>query len=171
MEHTEKKSDKVLTLNEIIISHLNFLEKKQDGVQAIISDRDFSGEKIIYKIKLDNSTFENIDLTGLSLSGGNFKKSVFKNVDFSKCDLRGTDFSSSTFEGCTFSESFLHGTIFKGCFITDCDFSYSKLIGTNFYNAKIIKSDFNGMDKQSSIISDRIDSDEETKKTLKLEEE
>ena len=87
-----------------------------------------SGHLFGQKANLANTSFEEIDLSGLDLREVNFKGAILKGINFA-----GTNLSGSNFEGAD-----LEGGNLTGSNLTDSSFEGANLEGANLTNAIII---------------------------------
>ncbi|WP_428653441.1 pentapeptide repeat-containing protein [Runella sp.] len=84
---------------------------------------------------------ESADLSGLDLSGADFRFSDLSGVNFSNAVLKKTNLSFSN----------LDDTNFENADLTDANLSFSSMVGANLTNAKIVGASFNfsGINKRN----------------------
>ncbi len=147
------------TGNGCILTGINFANKEVSSVYLLhanlilsnfsfsyinksdFKDADFSGA-ILYKARVSNSQFVNVDFRNSQIKEGEFINSSFINSNFRNANAIGNNFQGSklinaVFHGAnltnaSFKDADLSWSDFRGAYIKGADFSGANLRGTKF---------------------------------------
>ena len=104
-------------LNEILRLHILWIEYKEKGKRANLSEADLSGADLsrvdLFGANLLKANLSKADLSGTDLSKADLSRANLFGADLSGADLRGADLRGANLSGANLSGANFSGTIYE----------------------------------------------------------
>lgn len=131
----------VINLNKILDSHKKWLNKKNSGKRANLSNVDLRCAKLI-GVDLSSANLRNAELRSAKLIGANFRGANLRNADLSNANLRNANFRNADLSNADLSNAKLisadlSNADLSNANLSNADLNYAKFIGADLSNVNL----------------------------------
>ena len=144
MEDEMKKITKK-KLNEILEKHKKWLEGKEGGERADLSNANLSNANLS-KADLRNANLRSADLSKADLRNAYLSNADLRNADLSNANLRSADLSKAYLRNADLSDVDLSNADLRNAYLSNADLSKADLSNANLRNAYLRNADLRNAD-------------------------
>ena len=137
-------------LNEILAAHKLWLDDKNGGIRANLSEADLSRADLS-RADLSRSDLSRADLRWADLSGANLRWADLSGANLFRANLSGANLFRANLSGADLSRADLSRSDLSGANLFGANLIGANLSGADLFGAKLIGANLSGADLISSI--------------------